>query len=377
MSEISGGGYRLGAGLRRAGHADDAGPGASSTAGWSAAKNVLSTLMHSFFILALISVQWVLWGYSLAFGPTRRRHHRRPELGRPQRRRPGAESRLRRDRPAPGVHGLPDDVRGHHARPDHRRVRRAQALQGVRAVHPAVGDVRLRPARALGVGHAAAGCAMLGALDFAGGTVVHITVRRLGARSRRSCWASAGGLGKEAMDPHDLTMIVLGAGLLWFGWFGFNAGSALARERPGGAGVRRTPTPPPRWRALTWMTVSWAHKRHPSVLGAAAGAVAGLVAITPAAGFVDRDRVDPHRPRRGRRSASSASSCVKQRFGVDDALDVSACTASAAPGARSPRASSPRTAVNAAGADGLLYGNPQPVRHPDRRRGRLLGLLAA
>ena len=138
-------------------------------------KNVLSTIMHSFFILALISVQWVLWGYSLAFGADVGGFIGGLEwLGlsgvgqEPYR-------RLRGDDPARALHGLPDDVRRDHPGPDHRRLRRAQALQGVRPLHPALGDARLRPGRALGLGQSAAGCGRCGALDFAGGTVVHIT----------------------------------------------------------------------------------------------------------------------------------------------------------------------------------------------------------
>src|SRR5204862_3949810 len=94
------------------------------------------------------------------------------------------------------------------------------------------------------------------------------------------------GLGKEAFDPHDMTMVVLGAALLWFGWFGFNAGSALTAGGLAAQAFVNTNTAAA-MAALTWMTVSWAVHRRPSVLGAAAGAVAGLVAITPASGYVN------------------------------------------------------------------------------------------
>ena len=94
------------------------------------------------------------------------------------------------------------------------------------------------------------------------------------------------GFGDEKMDPHNLTYTVLGAGLLWFGWFGFNAGSALGANGLAANAFVVTNTAAAMG-ALTWMTATWIRDGRPSVLGAAAGAVAGLVAITPAAGFVD------------------------------------------------------------------------------------------
>ena len=106
------------------------------------------------------------------------------------------------------------------------------------------------------------------------------------------------GFGQERLEPHDATMVVLGAGLLWFGWFGFNAGSALAAGSLATSAFVVTQLATA-MASVTWMTVSWLHKGSPSVLGAAAGAVAGLVAITPASGYV-APRRNPHRPRRGR-----------------------------------------------------------------------------
>ena len=139
-------------------------------------KNVLSTIMHSFFMLALISVQWVLWGYTLAFGPD----------GWPgiigglewvgPRRRPGRRSDVyAHDRPAPRLHGLPDDVRRHHAGAHHRRVRRAQALQGLRPVQPRSGRRSSTTRSRTGCGSPDGWLYALGVLDFAGGTVVHIS----------------------------------------------------------------------------------------------------------------------------------------------------------------------------------------------------------
>src|SRR5204862_3898570 len=126
---------------------------------------------------------------------------------------------------------------------------------------------------------------MLGTLDFARGTVVHLT-SGISALVAAIVLGKRKGMGQVTFDPHDLTMVVLGAGMLWFGWFGFNAGSALAAGGLAASAFVVTNTAAA-MAALTWMTVSWLHKGAPSVLGAAAGAVAGLVAITPASGYVD------------------------------------------------------------------------------------------
>ena len=123
-----------------------------------------------------------------------------------------------------------------------------------------------------------------GALDFAGGTVVHINAAVAGLVGAFLIGKRVG-YGRESMAPHSLTFTMIGASLLWFGWFGFNAGSAL--EASGGAALAMVTT----WTAtacaaLSWMFAEWLLKGKPSMLGAASGAVAGLVAITPAAGFV-------------------------------------------------------------------------------------------
>jgi Amt family ammonium transporter len=124
--------------------------------------------------------------------------------------------------------------------------------------------------------------AKLGALDFAGGTVVHVNagiaalVGALVLGRRR----------EKALMPGNLTLVVTGAGLLWFGWFGFNAGSAVAANGVAGAAFINTNTATA-VAALSWMAVEWMHSKKPTVLGLASGAVGGLVAITPAAGFVN------------------------------------------------------------------------------------------
>lgn len=121
----------------------------------------------------------------------------------------------------------------------------------------------------------------MGALDFAGGTVVHIN-----AGAAALVGALILGRRKEkALIPGNLTLVVTGAGLLWFGWFGFNAGSALAANGLAGAAFINTNTAAA-VAAMSWMVVEWLHSKKPTVLGLASGAVGGLVAITPAAGFV-------------------------------------------------------------------------------------------
>lgn len=158
-----------------------------------------------------------------------------------------------------------------------------------------------------------------GALDFAGGTVVHINAAVAGLVGAFMIGKRVG-YGRESMAPHSLTFTMIGASLLWFGWFGFNAGSAL--EANGGAALAMVNT----WVAtacatLSWMFAEWMIKGKPSMLGAASGAVAGMVAITPAAGFVGV---------MGAIVIGLAAGVVclwgvnglKRLFGADDSLDV-------------------------------------------------------
>lgn len=123
----------------------------------------------------------------------------------------------------------------------------------------------------------------LGALDFAGGTVVHINAG-VSALALVMLLGKRRGFPKESMEPNNIPMVALGAGLLWFGWFGFNAGSSLAADGLAASAFVATNISAAA-AGVTWMVISWLHRR-PSLLGTATGAVAGLVAITPAAGFV-------------------------------------------------------------------------------------------
>ena len=158
-----------------------------------------------------------------------------------------------------------------------------------------------------------------GVLDFAGGTVVHINAGIAGL----ACALVLGkriGYGKEAMPPHNLTFTIIGASLLWVGWFGFNAGSAVAAD--GRAGMAMTVTQlATALAALSWMFTEWIVKGKPSVLGIASGAVAGLVAITPASGFVGITGAFVIGIAAGVACFFAATS-VKKAFGYDDSLDA-------------------------------------------------------
>jgi Amt family ammonium transporter len=194
----------------------------------------------------------------------------------------------------------------------------------------------------------------LGVLDFAGGTVVHLSsgVAALVAAlfiGRRS------GLTDDPPEPHDVPMTVLGAGLLWFGWFGFNAGSALGANGLAANAFVTTNTAAG-MAAITWVTVSWLHRGTPSVLGAALGAVAGLVAITPAAGFVTPAAAIPIGLGVG--VVCYAAAQLRLRTRVDDALDVFAVHGVGGAFGAIATGVFASTAVNAAGVEGLLRGNP-------------------
>jgi ammonium transporter, Amt family len=244
-------------------------------------KNVLSTIMHSFFILALISVVWVLWGYTLAFGPDK--------------------GGLIGGLDFLGLKGIAtDEVWGTYGIPTLAFVAFQMMFAAITPalITGAFAERKRFKAFVLfsllwstivysPLAHWVWGGGWLfelGALDFAGGTVIHISsgvaalVAAIVLGPRKS-------FGTKETDPHDLTMTVLGAGLLWFGWFGFNAGSALGANGLAASAFLVTNIAAAMG-ALTWMSVSWMRHGHPSVLGAAAGAVAGLVAITPASGFV-------------------------------------------------------------------------------------------
>ena len=194
----------------------------------------------------------------------------------------------------------------------------------------------------------------MGALDFAGGTVVHIT----SGVSALVCALVLGkrlGHGEAPMEPHNVTMTVIGTALLWFGWFGFNAGSALGANALAVNAFVTTNTAAA-MATLTWLTASWLRHKRPSVLGATAGAVAGLVGITPAAGFVTPMAAIIIGFAAGLGCYCAVEFIVRRR--VDDALDVFGVHGVGGIIGALLTGVFATTSVNSAGADGLLYGNP-------------------
>jgi ammonium transporter, Amt family len=315
-------------------------------------KNVLATIMHSFFILALISVQWVLWGYTLAFGPDKG-----GIIG-------GLEWFGLK-----GVGALPN--------PDYAPTIPANAFMIFQCMFAVITPALITGAFAerkrfkafvifsllwatfvydpiahwvWGVG---GWLRDYGAMDFAGGTVVHIS-SGVSALVAAKMLGKRVGFGKEPMDPHNLTLTVLGAGLLWFGWFGFNAGSALAANGLA-ANAFVVTNVAAAMGALTWMTVSWYRHGQPSVLGAAAGAVAGLVAITPASGFVTPGSAVVIGFGAGV-VCCFAVDILKARLQVDDALDVFAVHGIGGIWGALATGIFADAAYNGIGSDGLIYG---------------------
>jgi Amt family ammonium transporter len=195
--------------------------------------------------------------------------------------------------------------------------------------------------------------AELGALDFAGGTVVHIN-------AGIAALVGALFLGKRreaSLKPSNLTLVVTGAGLLWFGWFGFNAGSALAANGLAGAAFINTNTTAA-VAAVSWMLVEWLHTHKPTVLGLASGAVAGLVAITPAAGFVNIQGALVIGILAGIIPYFSVAA-IKPKLGYDDSLDAFGIHGIA--GTLGAILTGIFADPSIGGAAGLLYGNPKQL----------------
>jgi len=317
-------------------------------------KNVLGTIMQSFILVGLITIQWVIIGYSLSFGPDWM----------------GLIGGLEWF----GLSGV-----GLDPNPDYAATIPHQAFMIYQAMFAIITPCLIAGAFAermkfsafvifsllwativydplahwvWGVG---GWMRNMGALDFAGGTVVHIS-------SGVSALAAALVMGKrigymrDPMPPHNMTLVVIGAALLWFGWFGFNAGSALSSGGLATSAFVVTHIAAAA-ASITWIFIEWIRHGKPTILGAASGAVAGLVAITPAAGFV------------GPISAiligiSVGIVCflavviLKNKLGYDDSLDafgihgVGGTLGALATGLFASKI------INPAGADGLFFGNP-------------------
>lgn len=312
-------------------------------------KNVLTTIMQSFFIIAMISVEWVILGYAMTFGT---------DIG-------GFIGSLDKV----GLAGVGLNVLENGTIPE-------LAFVAFQCMFAVITPALITGAFAERMRFAAFAVlillwaifiynpmahwvwgggflAELGALDFAGGLVIHILS---GVSGLTICilLGKRRGYGQFAMLPHNLPMTVLGAALLWFGWFGFNAGSALGAN---GLAANAFVTTQAAAAAATvsWVLVEWYRNGKPTILGAASGCIAGLVAITPAAGFV--------KPMPalaigliGGIVCYFAVAVLKEKLGYDDSLDafgvhgIGGTWGSIATGLWAT------TEVNPAGADGLFYG---------------------
>jgi len=197
----------------------------------------------------------------------------------------------------------------------------------------------------------------MGALDFAGGTVVHINAGVAGLVLTLVVGKRIG-YGKEAMFPSSITLTALGAALLWFGWFGFNAGSQLAADGVAGSAFLVTNTSAAS-AALAWMFAEWIVNKRPTVLGLASGVVAGLVAITPAAGFVNLSGSLVIGLVAGILGFYSVAS-LKHRLGYDDSLDAFGVHGMCGIWGALATGFLADPAVTE-GAAGLFYGNPGQV----------------
>jgi len=321
-------------------------------------KNVLGTLMQSFVAIAIVSIQWILFGYSLSFGPD--------------------------------VHGVTGSLAwiglqgvGADPNPDYAATVPHIAFMIYQAMFAVITPALIAGAFAERmkfsafviftvvwstvvydpVAHWVWGnggwLKNMGVLDFAGGIVVHIT-------SGISALAAAMVIGKrkgylhEVITPHNLPMTVTGAGLLWFGWFGFNAGSALSSGALSAMAFVATHASAVS-ATLAWVIIEWLHRGKPTMFGAATGAIAGLATITPASGFV------------GPLSAliiGSAAGAVcylalnmKNRLGYDDSLDafgvhgIGGILGTLATGLFAQKL------INPSGADGLFFGDPSVFVH--------------
>jgi Amt family ammonium transporter len=252
-------------------------------AGLVRGKNALSTLMQSFIALAIVGLSWILWGYSLAFGP---------DIG-------GFIGNLQ----WAGLHGVSATEAGPYADTiPHQAFMVFQAKFAIITPALIAGAFAERikfstfvifiiawstivyPPLAHWMWGAGGWLGEMGAKDFAGGTVVHIS-SGAAALAAAIIFGRRLGFGQAEMNPHNVPFVVLGASLLWFGWFGFNAGSALTSMAAATSAFVVTHASAAT-AAVTWVALDWILNRRPSVVGAATGAVAGLATITPASGFV-------------------------------------------------------------------------------------------
>ncbi len=320
-------------------------------AGMVRSKNVLSTLMHSFIAIGVVSILWVLIGFTLAFGPDK--------------------ASLIGGLDYIGLNGISQlPLKGYaDTIPGYAFV----VFQGMFAV--------ITPALISGafaerikfkaylmfiafwsvlvyapIAHWVWGggwIGNLGALDFAGGTVVHIN-SGIAALATALIIGKRKGFLKKSFHPHNLTLTMLGAGMLWFGWFGFNAGSALAADGIAALAFITTNLAAA-CAALSWTFIEWVKDGKPTLLGAVSGAVGGLVAITPAAGFVSPLSAIVIGFLGGTVCYFAVS--LKFKLGYDDSLDVVGIhLVGGVVGALATGIFASKI-LNPGGADGAIYGN--------------------
>ncbi len=320
--------------------------------GMSRYKNLLNTYAMTFAAYCLASIVWVVWGYSLAFGPDKA-----GVIG-------GLDHLLMSGISVSSLWGtIPQYV-----------FALFQMTFAAITLALVIGSVvdRLRFSAWLifsvlwvtvvycPVAHWAWGggwMAKMGTLDFAGGTVVHINAGVAGLVLSLVLGKRIG-YGKEAMFPSSVTLTALGAALLWFGWFGFNAGSQLAADGLAGSAFLVTNTSAAIG-ALTWMMVEWWLEKKPTLLGMASGAVAGLVAITPAAGYVGPGAALIIGAGAGVLGFTFVAK-VKRKIGYDDSLDAFGVHGVCGIWGALATGFFANPAINAAG-QGWMYGNPRQV----------------
>ncbi len=315
-------------------------------------KNVLGTIMQSFIALGVIPIQWAFFGYSLAFGP---------DIG-----------HVIGSLKWAGLRGV-----GLGPFPDYAATVPHQAFMIFQMMFAVITPALISGAIAerfkfktyllflilwttlvydplahwvWGVG---GWIRNLGGLDFAGGLVVHIS-SGVAALAAALVVGKRKGYGDEPMPPHNLTMTLLGAGILWFGWFGFNGGSAIASGSIATSAFVVTQFSAAS-AALSWMIAEWTFKGNPTVLGAASGAVAGLATITPASGFVGPIPAIIIGLVAGALCYYAVN--LKSKFGYDDSLDVVGVHGVGSTWGVLAVGLFASKAINPTGNDGFFFGN--------------------
>ncbi|MBU4153479.1 MAG: ammonium transporter [Proteobacteria bacterium] len=321
--------------------------------GMVSSKNVLGTFMQSLFMISVISIEWVLLGYTMSFGPDIQ----------------GIIGNLSWF----GLHSVGADPSPTYATTIPQNVFMIyQCMFAIITPALITGTFAERVRFAPFVVFALAWTILVynpvchwiwgsggwlaarGVLDFAGGLVVHLT-SGAAALAAAIVIGPRKGFGKHSFMPHNLPMTVLGTGLLWFGWFGFNGGSALAANGIAATAFVSTHLAGMAGMAV-WTLSEWVHRRKPTTLGAASGAVAGLATVTPAAGFISPIAAIAIGMIAG--IACYIAVSLKNRIRLDDSLDVIGIHGVGGVIGTICLGIFASKAINPAGADGLLAGNP-------------------